>query len=169
MGARLLIEGNFGGVTRKNRVTVKDYKGNQVEKTVVNFSVVTSDRKFVNGEWVDGPSYWQNCTAWAQMAENIALLNKGDHVILEGKLEPGEMYEKDGEKRQYQTTLKVEHVGISIRQFPATAERKSSGTQQPYGSTTPAQQAAPAQQPVSKPSAAPFEETNLMDDDTPPF
>lgn len=65
------------------------------------FTVAVNVRVFdkVSGLWRDGEASFHRCTAWRQLAENIAeSLLKGSRVIVVGTLSE-RRWEKDGEKR----------------------------------------------------------------------
>jgi single-strand DNA-binding protein len=98
---------------------------------VVNFNVGQTPReKTANGEWQDGETIWTPCTAWNDLAENIAeTLTKGTRVIVTGTVKARSFTTKEGEKRTVQE-LTVEDIGPSLAYAKATVtrnERKNNG------------------------------------------
>jgi len=58
---------------------------------------------------------WHNVTAFGKLAENIAsTINKGDSVIVMGRMEQEEFTKKDGTKGK-STKVVAEEVGVSMR------------------------------------------------------
>ena len=54
-------------------------------------------RYMQNNEWVDAPTNFFNVTVWGQYGENVATsLNKGDRVIIKGRLDFRKYTNKDG-------------------------------------------------------------------------
>lgn len=98
-----------------------------------------------SGEWKDGEPLFLSCTAFRQMAENIAeSLQRGARVVVQGRLKQ-RSYEKDGEKRTVYE-LDVEEVGPSLRYATAKVQKmgRSSSGQAPTRGDDPWGSAAPA-------------------------
>lgn len=100
--------------TLRNKVSLIGRLGAQPEvvkfdsgRTLARFSIATNERyKSKDGEWQE-VTQWHNCTAWGKTADLIAkLLNKGQEVIVEGKLVNNAYETKEGEKR-YGTTVEL--------------------------------------------------------------
>ncbi|MEU7972185.1 single-stranded DNA-binding protein [Micromonospora sp. NPDC049089] len=98
-----------------------------------------------SGEWKDGEALFLSCTAFRQMAENIAeSLQRGARVVVQGRLKQ-RSYEKDGEKRTVYE-LDVEEVGPSLRYATAQVKKMGRASQgqaptrsdDPWGSPAPA-------------------------------
>lgn len=92
---------------------------------VVSFSVAWSDRKKDpdSGNWVDGETSWFRCTAWRDMAENIAAsLTKGSRVVVTGSIKIREWQDNEGNKR-WSTEIDVDEVGPSLRWAQAQIDR----------------------------------------------
>lgn len=54
---------------------------------LATFRVGTSSRRFVDGQFVDGPTSWYQVSAWGGLALNcIASLGRGQRVIVHGAL-----------------------------------------------------------------------------------
>ena len=120
---------------------------------VANFTIATNPRTFDKqaGEWKDGPATFWRCSAWRDMAENVAeSLTKGTAVIASGTVAGREYETKEGEKRTvFEVTL--EAIGPDLRWAtakPVKADRGTTGfvtTQQSDPWAAPAaQQAATA-------------------------
>src|SRR3982750_3575066 len=64
--------------------------------------LVASDRRKNNetGTWEDGDTLWIDCTAFKQLAENVAeSVMKGDLLLVVGMLRSENWETRDGEKR----------------------------------------------------------------------
>lgn len=102
-------------------------------RAVCNFTVASTDRilnKETN-EWEDGNTIFLGCTAWNQMAENLSeTLNKGDHVVVTGKMRADYWEDKEGNNR---TTLVVDvaEVGASLRFATGVMTRVRVGDDKP--------------------------------------
>ena len=99
---------------------------------VASFTVASTPRTFdkQSQEWRDGETLFLRCSAWREMAENIAesLHEKGTRVIVQGRLTQRSYETREGEKRIV-VELQVDEVGPSLRYATAKVERKSSGQQ----------------------------------------
>jgi single-strand DNA-binding protein len=84
---------------------------------VASFSIASTPRTFDRqaNEWKDGETLWLRCSAWRQMAENIAeSLTKGSRVIVQGRLKQRSWEDKDGQRRTV-VELDVDEIGPSLR------------------------------------------------------
>lgn len=104
---------------------------------IASFTVVAADRKKdSNDQWVDDKTLFLRCTAFRKIAENIAeSCEKGDLVLVTGKLSTNEWTDKEGNKRST-TELVVDTFGVSLafRTIPhgaGKAERGSSSASAP--------------------------------------
>jgi len=78
----------------------------------------------VNGEWQEQVSFF-NVVAWGDLGENAAAsLNKGNRVIVTGRLEQRSYDSKEGEKRSI-TEVVADELGPSLRWAQAQVERIS--------------------------------------------
>jgi len=70
-------------------------------KTVARMSLATNESyKNAKGEWVK-QTQWHHLVAWGKTAEIVAAkLQKGNEVMIEGKLVHREYTDKEGNKRQ---------------------------------------------------------------------
>ena len=98
----------------RNKVSLIGRLGAQPEvvsfdsgRTLARFSLATNESyKNKEGEWQE-QTQWHNITAWGKTADLIGkLLNKGQEVVVEGKLVNNSYETKEGEKR-YGTTIEV--------------------------------------------------------------
>jgi single-strand DNA-binding protein len=87
------------------------------EKPVASLRIACSERKQENGQWVDGDKLYINVTCWNQTATNVAAsLNKGDTVVVVGKLKQREYQANDGQtKTVYE--IEADSVGAELRRF----------------------------------------------------
>lgn len=99
---------------------------------VVSFTVASTPRTFDKNanEWKDGSTLFMRCSAWRELAENIAetLTQKGMRVIVAGRLTQRE-YEKDGQKRTV-IELEADEVAPSLKYATANvvrAQRNNNG------------------------------------------
>ena len=108
------------------------------EKPVTSLRVACSERKRTEaGEWVDGDSIFINVTCWNQTATNAASsLNKGDSVVISGKLKQRDYTDNEGNKR---TVYEVDanSVGAELRRFSySKSNENSSWSPSPASSST---------------------------------
>lgn len=127
---------------------------------VTDFTVASTARTFdrQTNEWKDGDTLFIRCSAWRQLAENVAgSLAKGQRVIVTGALKVRQ-YDKDDGSKGTSVEMTVDEVGPSLRNATAVVTRATSqGGGQPQ--QAPAQQASawatpPAQQPQQPPASA---------------
>lgn len=109
-----IISGEFG-------VGSIEAKFTQAGKLWVRMRVVAKDSKRdpQTGQWVDGNQCWITALAWSTVAENLAeSVEKGDSVVLTGKLAMNEWTTEAGEKKtDYQ--IHVDSAGVGVRFHPA--------------------------------------------------
>ena len=93
---------------------------------VANFTVASTPRTFdkAKNEFVDGDTLFMRCSAWRELAENIAetFPDKGTRVIVQGRLVQRSYETKDGEKRTF-VELQVDEIGPSLRYASAKVTR----------------------------------------------
>lgn len=92
---------------------------------VANFTVASTPRTFDRNanEWRDGDALFLRCSAWRELAENIAeSLVKGARVIVQGRLTQRSYETREGEKRTV-VELQVDEVGPSLRYASAKVTR----------------------------------------------
>lgn len=84
---------------------------------VARFSIAVNESyKDKDGQWQDD-TQWYNINAWGKLADLVKnRLNKGQEIIVEGKLENRPYETKEGEKR-YSTSIKMsEFLVLSPKQ-----------------------------------------------------
>ncbi len=98
----------------RNKVSLIGRLGAQPEvvkfdsgRTLTRFSLATNEGyKNKDGEWQD-VTQWHNISAWGKTADLMAkLLNKGQEVIVEGRLVNNSYETKEGERR-YSTVIEA--------------------------------------------------------------
>lgn len=96
---------------------------------VADFTVASTARTFdrQTNEWKDGDTLFIRCSAWRQLAENVAgSLTKGTRVIVTGALKVREYERQDG-GRGTSVEMTVDEVGPSLRNATAQVTRTSGG------------------------------------------
>ena len=95
---------------------------------VASFTVASTPRMFdkQSQEWRDGETLFLRCSAWREMAENIAesLHEKGTRVIVQGRLVQRSYETREGEKRTV-VEMQADEVGPSLKYATAKVARKS--------------------------------------------
>jgi single-strand DNA-binding protein len=100
--------------TLRNKVSLIGRLGAQPEivkfdsgRTLARFALATNESyKTKEGEWQE-VTQWHNITAWGKTADRISkVLNKGQEVVVEGKLVNNSYETKEGEKR-YGTVIEI--------------------------------------------------------------
>lgn len=84
---------------------------------VASFTIASTPRQFdrQRNEWVDGEALFLRCSAWRDLAENIAeSLEKGSRVIAQGNLVQRSFTDRDGNQRT-SIELNVLEVGPSLK------------------------------------------------------
>ena len=92
---------------------------------VADFTVASTARTFdrQTNEWKDGDTLFIRCSAWRQLAENVAgSLQKGTRVIVTGALKVREYERQDG-GRGTSVEMTVDEVGPSLRNATASVQR----------------------------------------------
>lgn len=99
---------------------------------VASFTVASTPRMFdkQTNEWRDGEALFMRCSAWRDLAENVAeSLTKGSRVIVQGRLQQRSYTDKEGNQRT-SIDLQVDEVGPSLRYATAQPVRAARSTQQ---------------------------------------
>ena len=99
---------------------------------VASFTVASTPRTFdkQTGEWKDGDALFMRCSAWRDLAENVAeSLTKGVRVIVQGRLQQRSYTDKEGNQRTA-LDLQVDEVGPSLRYATAKPVRANRNAQQ---------------------------------------
>jgi single-strand DNA-binding protein len=116
--------------TLRNKVSLIGRLGAQPEvttfetgRTLARFTLATNERfKDKDGNWQDN-TQWHMINAWGKIAERVKkALNKGQEIIVEGKLVNQSYETKSGEKR-YSTVIEAtEFLLLSPKQEPTTTK-----------------------------------------------
>ncbi|MGH8791834.1 MAG: single-stranded DNA-binding protein [Stackebrandtia sp.] len=96
---------------------------------VAKFRVASTPRTFdkSTNEWRDGEALFLSCSAWRQMAENVAeSLSRGTRVVVQGRLRQRSYETREGEKRTV-IELEVDEIGPSLKFATAKVQRASRG------------------------------------------
>lgn len=94
---------------------------------VVKFTVASTPRTYdkQSGEWKDGDALFLMCSAWRQLAENIAeSLQRGTRVIVTGRLRQRSYETREGEKRTV-IELEADEVAPSLKYATAKVSKLS--------------------------------------------
>ena len=90
---------------------------------VVKFTVAHTPRTRKGDEWIDGETTFLDCTAWRQLAENVAeSLRKGTRVVVAGRLRTERWETPEGDKRS-RMVLDVDGVGPDLAYATATVKK----------------------------------------------
>jgi single-strand DNA-binding protein len=117
-----------------NLVDTPELRFTPAGQAVATFRIAQTPRYRDNatGEWKDGDSLFLTCSAWRQLAENVAeTLDKGMRAIVTGKLRQRSYETKEGEKRTVYE-LQVDDAGpaLSNAQAKVTKNAARNGGQQ---------------------------------------
>lgn len=83
---------------------------------VASFTIAYNDRIKDGEVWKDGPAHFLDVSAWRQLGESCAELQKGQRVVVVGELKSRQWETREGEKR---TGWQVEaaEVGVLLDRF----------------------------------------------------
>lgn len=108
-----------------NLTDAPDFRFTPSGVALARFTVASTPRIFdaKTNQWRDGEPLFMTCSAWRDMAENVAeSLSKGARVVVTGKLRLSRWETPEGEKRQ-QHQLDVEDIGASLRYARAKVQK----------------------------------------------
>ena len=114
-----------------NLVADPELRYTQSGAPVASFTVASTPRTFdrASNEWKDGDALFLRCSAWREMAENIAeSLTKGMRVIVQGRLTQRSYEDRDGQKRTV-VELQVDEIGPSLKYASAKVTRTQRSNQ----------------------------------------
>lgn len=97
---------------------------------LATFTVASTPRTFdrQTNEWRDAQALFLRCTMWRQPAEHVAeSLQKGDRVIVSGRLKQNNYQTKEGENRS-SIELDVDEIGPSLRYATAKVNKATRGS-----------------------------------------
>lgn len=91
---------------------------------VVGFSIAVSESwKGRDGNWQE-KTHWLDLTAWRELAEKVAELDKGDSVLVRGRIKNETWTDRDGQKRN---STKVDVSTLEVISKPGAAKRELVG------------------------------------------
>lgn len=103
---------------------------------VASFTVASTSSVYDRGQggWREGKTVFMRCSAWKELAENIAeSLRKGMRVVVRGVLEQDSWEDKQtGEQRQAMS-MTAQEVGASLRFARVRVERNEKSSQYQAG------------------------------------
>lgn len=106
-------------------------------QAIAKLNVVTNIRRKDGEVWTDADTTWWNVIVFGRMAENVCeSLNKGDEVIIEGKIKEHTWETPEGERRKrYEVT--ADHIGPNLRAATVTVTRvnRANTADDPWAST----------------------------------
>ncbi|MFP3467567.1 single-stranded DNA-binding protein [Leifsonia sp. SIMBA_070] len=109
-----------------NLVADPDYGESQNGTKFAKFTVAVTDRKQVDGKWVDGDTQYHRTTVFGRTAENVrASLTKGDTVIVNGNLEFRHWTDQATGEPRAATEVVADSVGPSLRYTTAEVTRRA--------------------------------------------
>jgi len=95
---------------------------------VVSVRVGSTPRTFnrTTSTWEDGETVWVRCTAWREVAENVAQsLTKGTRVVVTGRLKAPSAYQSAQGEARASLELEIEEIGPSLRYATASVSRRA--------------------------------------------
>ena len=95
---------------------------------VVSVRVGSTPRTFNRNTsaWEDGETVWVRCTAWREVAENVAQsLTKGTRVVVTGRLKAPSAYQSAQGEARASLELEIEEIGPSLRYATASVSRRA--------------------------------------------
>lgn len=102
---------------------------------VVSFTIASTSSIYdrSQGDWREGKTVFMRCSAWKDLAENIAeSLRKGMRVMVRGVLEQDSWEDNRGEQRQA-ISMTAQEVGASLRFARVRVERSEKSSQYQAG------------------------------------
>jgi single-strand DNA-binding protein len=97
---------------------------------IASFTVASTPRVLdrTSGQWNDGDTLYLRCSAWRQLAENVAeSLSTGTRVWVQGRLKQRSFETREGDKRTV-LELDVDEIGPSLKFATTTVYRAERGT-----------------------------------------
>lgn len=101
---------------------------------VASFTVACTKRKKDGEKWVDAGTTFLRCSAWRQLAENVAeSVTKGMQVTVTGDLSQRDWEDREGNKR---TSFDVEARTVAVELSRLTVKAQKVEREAPTGRTT---------------------------------
>ncbi|MEY4989372.1 MAG: hypothetical protein RI933_1005 [Actinomycetota bacterium] len=95
---------------------------------VVSVRVGSTPRTFnrQTNAWEDGETVWVRCTAWRELAENVAQsLTKGTRVLVTGRLKAPSAYTSAQGEARASLELEIDEIGPSLRYATTAVSRRA--------------------------------------------
>lgn len=93
---------------------------------MAKFRIASTPRMYdkASGAWKDGEALFMACTAWRDLAENIAeSLSRGARVVATGRLRQSRWEDKETGEKRSMIQLDVDEIGPSLRFATATVKK----------------------------------------------
>ncbi len=113
-----------------NCVSAPELRFSPSGKAVASFTVASTPRMFDRqaNEWRDQETLFLRCSAWGQLAENVAeSLDRGMRVIVQGRLQQRSFETREGEKRTV-IEMQADEVGPALSRAVAKVNRPERGS-----------------------------------------
>lgn len=122
-----------------NLVADPELRYTQTGTPVASFRIAQNNRRYDKqaGQWVDGDTYFHQCSIWRGKAEAIASLTKGTPLIVTGTLHQRQWEDQQGNKR---TSWEIQASDVGRLVLPAKDTNQQSpaqGQQSQQGWSTP--------------------------------
>jgi single-strand DNA-binding protein len=95
---------------------------------VVSVNVGSTPRTYnrTTNAMEDGETVWVRCTAWREVAENVAqTLTKGARVVVTGRLKAPNAYQSASGEARASLELEIDEIGPSLRYASAVVTRRA--------------------------------------------
>ncbi|MFF3062712.1 single-stranded DNA-binding protein [Streptomyces sp. NPDC057909] len=148
-----------------NLVDDPELRFTQAGVPVARFTVASTPRSFDRdtSTWRDGEPTFLDCSAWRQLAENLAgSLSKGARVVVAGRLRTDRWETPEGEKRS-RMVMDADDVGASMTFATVAITRttrpgppaRETAPDDPWATASPVRPAVPAGSDPSDPAPEP--------------
>ena len=95
---------------------------------VVSVNVGSTPRTYnrTTNAMEDGETVWVRCTAWREVAENVAqTLTKGTRVVVTGRLKAPNAYQSASGEARASLELEIDEIGPSLRYATTAITRRA--------------------------------------------
>lgn len=111
-----------------NLVAAPELRFTPTGKAVTTLTIAQSDRRLVDGQWVDGKTSYFDCVAWDRLAEHSAqTLEKGARVTVSGRLDQRSWDDPTSGDKRYKIEVVCDSVNVSLRFATAAVSKASFG------------------------------------------
>lgn len=135
-----------------------DFRFAATGKSVTKLRLASNSRRYDKeaGKWVDGDVDYRTAIAFGHLAENIAeSLNKGDEVVVIGRLKQDNYTDKDGVEHKADLLI-IDAIGPSLKTATARISR-------------PSRRSDTSTSPTATAGDDPWAQPARTNDDVPPF